>query len=144
MKTVFGERTDDFFVLDDRTRPSIQQQQRHCIWIFRPLMDEMDIDAVDVGLELVESIQAFLLNTPVVLVPPIFDKALEIREIRAVVPSRVRKLVREAGLCQPPFQFSQQSIRDLNFEWDDRSWFCRSLCVSGIDKRENGNQYYTR
>src|SRR4030095_6899927 len=26
MKAVFGERTDNFFVLDDRTRPSIQKQ----------------------------------------------------------------------------------------------------------------------
>src|SRR5262245_60730966 len=98
-------------------------------------MDEMDINAVDVCLELVECVQPLLLNPPFILVPPIFDECFEIRQIRAVVPARVRKLVREACLCQPPFQVSQYSIRNLNFERDDRG--CSALCESRVDKRDN-------
>src|SRR5262245_36515564 len=54
IKTVFdattirnriGERTDDFFVLDDRAGPPVKQQYRHRARILRPLMDEMNIDA---------------------------------------------------------------------------------------------------
>ena len=83
-------------------------------------MDEVDVDPVDISPGLVERVQPLLLRPPVVLVTPILDKALEIRQVRAVVPPCVRKLVRKACLCQPPFQVRQHGIGNLNFERDDR------------------------
>src|SRR5262249_40160752 len=103
-------------------------------------MDEMDIDTVDIGLELVECVQPLLLNSPVVFVAPIFDETLEIYQIRAVVPPCVRKLVGEACLCQPPLQVHQHTFRNLNLEGHNRCWFRTALRVSTLNNGEKCHQ----
>src|SRR6267142_4692943 len=112
-------------------------------------MDEVNVDAVDVRLELIERVQALLLSPPVVFVPPIVDEALEVGQVRAVVPSCIRELVGKTALCQPPFQVRQDAIRNVNLEGDDcrtRSGrrFSGALSVCEPAWRENGNQTHGR
>ena len=113
-------------------------------------MNEVNINAVNIGFELAERVQPFLLSAPVVFITPIFDEALQKRQVRAVVPPRVGKLVRKARLSQAAFQVGQHGIRNLNFEWDDRRVsrdgacggpprprrLCRALRVSAFDNGE--------
>src|SRR5437016_912754 len=117
-------------------------------------MDEVDLDPVDISLELIECVQTLLLSAPVVLVTPILDEALEICEVGAVIPPRVRKLVREARLCQPPFQVRQRGIGNLNFKGEDRlactnlpgcgscrqDRLCSALWVCDLDNRKKCRQ----
>src|SRR5262249_58291447 len=98
-------------------------------------MNEVNVDAVDVCLELIERVQALLLGSPVVLVTPVVDEALEVRQVRTVVPSGIRELVGETALSQPPFQVGQDTILNVNFEGDDglirrRRTFARALSAS--------------
>src|SRR5713226_8954426 len=102
-------------------------------------MDEVNIDPVDIRLELVERVQAILLSPPVVLLTPIFNDALEVCQVRAVVPPRIRKLVRKTPLHEPPFQIRQHGIGNSNFEGDDRL----ALWIGNLDNRENGYQDHT-
>src|SRR5947209_20034427 len=109
-------------------------------------MDEVNVDSVDRSLKLVECVQAPFLSPPVVLVSPILNETPEICQVRAVVPPGVRKLVREAPLCEPPFQIRQCSIGNLDLEGDDllasrnRSKLWAALCACDPGCRENGHQ----
>src|SRR5690349_23422537 len=47
-----GQRIDDFQLLDDRSRPTVRDDQRQRVRLLRLDVDEMDVDAVDGGDEL--------------------------------------------------------------------------------------------
>src|SRR5256885_6632449 len=111
-------------------------------------MDEVNVNPVDIRLELIERVQALLLGSPVVLFTPIFDKALQVSQVGAVVPSCIRKLVRETALGQPPFQIGQDGVRNLNFERDDRlarssCIFRGALCVRDPARREKSDHTHS-
>ena len=63
-------------------------------------MHEMDLDAVDRRLELVELVQPPLLGAPVVLVAPVGDKLTEVGQVGAVVPVGAAELVRKPRASQ--------------------------------------------
>src|SRR5262249_23520374 len=122
--------------------------------ILRSLMNEVNPDAVKIGLELIERIQALLLSPPVVLLTPIFNDTFKICQVRAVVPSGVWKLVRKTPLSQPPFQVRQDGIGNWNFERyyrltrSNRAWygsrrrrrFCTTLWVGDIGNCQNSHK----
>ena len=82
-------------------------------------MDEVNVDAVDIRLEVIELVQLLLVRSPVVMVTPIVDEALEIGEVRAVVPPDVGELVGKAGPRQPLLQVGQHGVGNLNLERHD-------------------------
>src|ERR1051326_7944808 len=102
-------------------------------------MDEVNVDPIDICLELIERVQSLLSNPPIVLVTPILNEALQVRQVRAVVPSCIRQLVRKTPLCQPPFQVGEHCVRNLNLERD----YCLSalLSIRNLAIQENSHQH---
>ena len=137
------ERLDHFVVLDRRARPPVQEQQRQRAGIVRLLMDEMDVEAADVRLELAEAIQAPLLRAPVVAVAPVGHQRLDVIEVRPVVPAGVGEFIGETGALQPALEVAQDGVRHLNPERHNRGivparsrWARWSLRVQA--SRQNG------
>jgi len=73
--------------LDEGAGPAMGQDQRDPAAASRPLMDEVDRDASDLGAELRERIELLLLCSPVKGVLPVVYQFLEVRSIRAVIPA---------------------------------------------------------
>ena len=63
-----GQRPDHLVELDDRSRPAVRDDEREGVAVWGPLMDEMDVEAVDLGGELVEAVQRGFACPPVVFV----------------------------------------------------------------------------
>ncbi len=47
-----GQRIDDLHLLDDRAGPSVRDDERQCIFMFRTDVDEMNVESIDLGDEL--------------------------------------------------------------------------------------------
>jgi hypothetical protein len=56
MRRRVGERFDDLVELDDGSGPAVGDQQREGVVLRGSLMDEMDVQAVDFGGEMVEPV----------------------------------------------------------------------------------------
>ena len=76
-----GQRIDDFQLLDDRAGPAVRHDQRQRVWMLRAHVNEVDIDAVDVGHELWNGVQLRLALAPVVVRGPIVRELLNGREL---------------------------------------------------------------
>ena len=90
--------------------------QRQRIRPLRAPMNEVDVEAVDVRLELLESIEASFLLAPVKLVAPIRQELFQIREVGPVVPARAFDLIRESRPPQTILQVGEHGVRHLNLE----------------------------
>jgi hypothetical protein len=44
-----GQWIDDLELLDDRARPSVRDDERHCVFVLRANVNEMNVHAVDLG-----------------------------------------------------------------------------------------------
>ena len=69
------------------------ENQGQRLGLLRARVDEMNAQAVDVRLELVEAIELALLSTPVELVLPVVAELLQIAELRSIVPAGAFELV---------------------------------------------------
>ena len=76
-----GERIDDLQLLDDRARPSVRDDERQGILVLRADVDEVDVEAVDLGDEMREGLQSGLALAPVVLLGPVTGECLHRREL---------------------------------------------------------------
>src|SRR5262245_21080879 len=79
----------------------------------------MHLHAVDRGLELIERIQLPLLYSPVVLVAPVVDEVLQIREVCTVIPMYVRGLIGEPSMCKSALEVFQDGVGNVNRERHD-------------------------
>ena len=52
-----GERIDDLQLLDDRAGPSVVDDERQRIFVFRTNVDEVKVEPVDLGYELRQGVQ---------------------------------------------------------------------------------------
>ena len=77
-----GERIDDLQLLDDRARPSVRDDERQRVFVVRANVDEMDVQAIDLGHEMRQGVQLLLALAPVVLVCPVARERLHRREGR--------------------------------------------------------------
>ena len=108
----------------------------------RLLMNEMDVEAADVRLELAEAVQPPLLRAPVVAVAPVGHQRLDVIEVRPVVPAGVGEFVGETGALQPALEVAQDGVRHLDAERHNRiaparcRWARWSLRVQA--SRQNG------
>ena len=66
-----GQRLNHLVELHDRTRPAMRDHQREGVLVRRALVDEMNVQSVDFGDELVEAIERGLTRPPVVFVGPV-------------------------------------------------------------------------
>jgi hypothetical protein len=67
-------------------------------------MNEVNVEAVDVGLELREPVETPLLRAPVEAVAPVGNQFLEVARVHPVVPTHAGKFVRKPRVRQPRLQ----------------------------------------
>ena len=79
-----GERADDVQHLDDRARPAVRDDERHCVLVRRLDVDEVDVETVDLGDELRQRVQPRLEPPEVVLGAPVAHELLHRRELHAL------------------------------------------------------------
>jgi hypothetical protein len=75
---------DDLQLLDDRAGPPVGDDQRQCIFMVRTNVDEMDVEPIDLGDELRQSLQPRLALAPVVLCLPVARECLNRRQLHAL------------------------------------------------------------
>jgi hypothetical protein len=79
-----GERLDDLQLLDDRAGPAMRDDQWQRVLLRRPDLDEMDVEAVELGRVLRQRVQLRLDLAPVVLGCPVGREVLHRRELHAL------------------------------------------------------------
>ncbi len=114
------EQIADLHELEKRSRPAVDQDDRHRVGRARSPVHEVDVEAVNPGLELRQLVEAALLRPPVVAIAPVGGQLPEIREVGAVVPARARQLIGKPGLCQALLEIAQDRVRHLNLERNNR------------------------
>jgi hypothetical protein len=85
--------------LHEGAGPAVAQDQRQPVPIPRPLVDEVDAHAVQVGLEVVEGVEVAFLSAPVELVGPVGEHLPEVGEVGALLPGLAWCGVGPAGVA---------------------------------------------
>ena len=90
-----GQSIDDLQLLDDRSWPSVIDDERQRVLVPRPDVDEVDVQPVDLGDELRERVQVRLDRPPVVVRHPVARELLDHGERYAL------RLIRHGLLLRP-------------------------------------------
>ena len=109
-----GQRLDDLVELDDRSRPPVGHHEWARCSMWRSLMDEVNVDAIDGGDELVEAVQSRLSIAPVVLVAPIAAHVLDPGQRRALAPVVDGLGVGPPGLGEAMAQIVERVLRHVD------------------------------
>jgi hypothetical protein len=96
--------------LDNRTRPAVRDQQRKRVLGRRALVDEMDVETVDLGGELVEPVQRDLACAPVVFVGPVIGQLTGVTQRDALRPVVDAFGLRPSGAGQPVLQVGEVGV----------------------------------
>ena len=72
-----GQRIDNLHLFDDRARPSMRDNQRQRIFMFRTNVNEMNVQPVDIRDELRQSVQSSFDLAPIVICRPIAREFLQ-------------------------------------------------------------------
>src|SRR5258708_11972055 len=78
------QRIDDLQLLDDRPGPSMRDDERQRVFMFRTNVNEMNVESVDLGDEVWQGFQLRLALAPIVLCRPIPREFLNRRELDAL------------------------------------------------------------
>ena len=111
-----GQARDQLVELPDRAGPAVREQQRVRIRADAGLVDEVQVDARERDLELLERVELRLLGAPVEAVAPVLDERAQIVQVRAVGPLGAGNLVRPAGAREPAAQVVQNLVGDVESE----------------------------
>ena len=79
-----GQRIDDLHLFDDRAGPSVRDDQRQRIFVFRTDVNEVNVQPIDLGDELRQGVQLRLDLAPVILCRPIARQRLHRRELHSL------------------------------------------------------------
>jgi len=79
-----GQWIDNLELLDDRPGPSMGDDERQCVFMFRTNVNEMNVDPVDLGDEVRQGFQLRLALAPIVLCRPIPREFLNRRQLHAL------------------------------------------------------------
>ena len=82
----------------------------------RATVHEVDVEAVDGGLELLEPVETPLLRPPVELVAPVLDELTQVGLVHPELPPDALGLVGHAGARQTLAQVRQHTVGDLDGE----------------------------
>jgi len=113
------ERADRLEQLDNRTGPAVGHDQRQRVLVLRLDVDEVDLDAVDLGRELRERVELRLRLAPVVLVGPVACELLHRRQLDALRPVFDELLAGPARRGDAPMQVVQLLPWNLEAEGPD-------------------------
>ena len=75
MRGGIGERVDDLELLDHRAGPAMRDDHGERVLVLRLHVDEVDVEAVDLGEEVGKGVQPRLAFAPVVFVGPVVARA---------------------------------------------------------------------
>ena len=114
-----GERADDLVELDDRARPAVGDHERQRVRLRGPHVEEVDAEAVELGAELRERVEARLGRPPVVLRRPVRAQLLHVRERDALRPVVDGLGLGPAGASQPLPEVDEILVRDVDAERHD-------------------------
>jgi hypothetical protein len=84
MRRGIGQRVDDLELLDDRAGPSVRDDERQGIFMFRAHVNEMNVQPIDRGDELRQGLELRLHLPPVVICLPIAREHLNRLELYAL------------------------------------------------------------
>ena len=79
-----GERIDDLELLDRRARPPVRNDERQGVLVLGANVDEVDVEAVDLGDEVGQGRKALLELAPVVIRRPVAGQCLDRLELHAL------------------------------------------------------------
>ena len=77
MRGGIGQGIDDLHLLDDRAGPSVRDDERQRVVVLRANMNEVNVQSIDLGDELRQSVQSRLDLAPVVVCRPIAPRSPE-------------------------------------------------------------------
>src|SRR5206468_12477682 len=109
-----GKRPDDLRKLEERSRPTVYEDQWRRLRLTRALMNKMEIDPVDVDLELRKQIERALLRSPIKRCAPVRYERFQISKVRPIVPARTLDLIGETCTCEPLPEIHQHRVRHRN------------------------------
>ena len=92
----------------------MRDQQRKGVVVRRTLVDEMDVETVDLGCELVEPVQRGFACAPVVFVGPVVGQLTGVAQRDALAPVIDALGLRPSGAGQPLPQVSEISVGNGN------------------------------
>jgi hypothetical protein len=104
----------------------VGDQQRKRIVVSSALVDEMDVETVDLGGEVVEPVQRGFACAPVVFTGPVIGQLTGVGERDALTPVVDAFRLRPSGAREPGVQVVKIGVGDLNAEWVDLG--LASLC----------------
>ncbi len=104
-----GQRGDDFEEFDDRARPSVRQNDRQRIRVFRRHMQKVNSETVELRSILGNRVHASFKAAHVVAGSPILCERLHIRQRHAFGPVADRLLIRPAGCGKPSAQIVKRA-----------------------------------
>ena len=112
-----GERIDDLQLLDGRARPPVRDDQRQRVLVSGANVDEVDVNAVDLGDEVRQGREALLELAPVVVRRPIAGQGLDRLELDAL--GGIRFPVRPLRRVDAAAQVGELVVRDVDLERAD-------------------------
>src|SRR5262245_24144982 len=95
------ERLDNIAKKHYRARPSVSQDDRQRLCVFRSDMNEMYAQAVDCGFVLRKTVERRFPASPVIILAPVFDEGAKVAQRHALRPVGHRLTFRPACLTQP-------------------------------------------
>src|SRR3981189_2042670 len=108
-----GQRTDDLQLLDDRARPSVRDDERQRVFMFRTAVNEMNVEPVDLGDERRQGIEPRLRLAPVVIGLPVARELLDGRQLHALGWIGDGLLVRPTGGGDWPAQVDEGVVWEV-------------------------------
>ena len=95
------------------------QNQRNTAPVSGPLMDEVDVHAVQLGAELSGRVQLTLLCLPIEFAGPILKQLPKVLKVSPLLPSSAWCLIRPAGLTNALSKVRQDLCLDVDRERSD-------------------------
>ena len=114
-----GERADRVEHLDHGAGPAVRHDQRQRVLVLGPDVDEVDVDAVDLGRELRQRVQLRLGPAPVVLPGPVARQRLERRQLHTLGAVVDQLPARQPRRRDAATQLRKPLFRELDLERTD-------------------------
>ena len=133
-----GERADDVEHLDDRAGPAVRDDQRQRVRVRRPDVDEVDVEAVDLGQELRERVQPRRQPAEVVVIGPVASELPGRREGHALGQVGDRLLLGPARRAEPLAEVVDVRLGHLDPEGPDGVRVAGCSIRGGCDVRHPG------
>ena len=111
-----GQRLDDLQLLDDRTRPTVGDDDRQCVFVLGLHVDEVDVQSVDLRDELRIRVELRFDLAPVIVLGPVVGELLDGGELDALRVVGHRLAIRPACGGDAAMKVFERLVREMNAE----------------------------